>query len=203
MITPNIENNINANANKKPQRNAFGTFIWYASFILLLPVFLHIGNINSLRRINVKVSEAESGIDVQLKRRRDTLLKLIDAVKGSIKFEKEALTTVTAMRTGMGIEGMIKSQKAMDTLQKGINIQMENYPDLKSTQSIRELMSAAADIEEDIAAQRRIYNQNVGTFNQEIQVYPKNQAAAALKYVSKYFFEITEAEREDVVINFE
>ncbi|QGS51684.1 LemA family protein [Spiroplasma tabanidicola] len=203
MLTPNIENNINADANKKPSRSAFGTFFWYFLFILIIPIFIHIGNMNYLRRMNVKVSESESGIDVQLKRRRDTLLKLIDAVKGSIKFEKETLSTIVSMRSGVGIEGMMKNQRAMDSIQRGINIQMENYPNLKSTDNIRELMDATRDIEEDISAQRRIYNQNVSEFNQSIAVYPMNQAAASLKYVNKYFFEITEAEREDVVINFD
>ncbi|AOG60175.1 LemA family protein [Spiroplasma helicoides] len=202
MLTPNIESTINENANKKPNRSGIGAFFWYFLFIFIIPLFVHISYINSLKKLNVKVDEAESGIDVQLKKRRDTLLKLMDAVKGSIKFEKETLTTVTAMRTGVGIEGMIQNTKTLDAIQKGINVQIENYPDLKSNALVGQLMSATEEIEDNIAAARRIYNSNASIFNQEINVWPKNNAACSLKYVTKYFFEITEEDRQDVKIDF-
>ncbi|QHX36324.1 LemA family protein [Spiroplasma sp. BIUS-1] len=202
-ITPEQEfNNINNLANTKPRRNLLGAFLWYLSFFLIIPLFVHISNVNKLKKLNIKVSEAESGIDVQLKKRRDTLIKLIESVQGSMKFEKEILMTLTSMRTGVSIQDKGKNAAMLDKISKQVTMQLENYPEIKSTSLIQELMRSTANIEDDISASRRIYNSNVSIFNQAINVYPKNAAAAQLGYVFKSLFEITDFERQDVKIEF-
>ncbi|WP_338985231.1 LemA family protein [Spiroplasma endosymbiont of Diplazon laetatorius] len=202
-ITPEQEfNNINNLANTKPKRNPLGAFIWYISFFAIIPLFVHIANVNRLKKLNMKVSEAESGIDVQLKKRRDTLIKLIESVQGSMKFEKELLTTLTSMRTGVSIKDMGKNAAMLDKISKQVTMQLENYPEIKSAALIQELMRSTANIEDDISASRRIYNSNASIFNQSINSYPTNSAAAQLGYVFKSFFEIIDFERQDVKIEF-
>ncbi|AGR41779.1 LemA family protein [Spiroplasma diminutum] len=202
-ITPEQEfNNINNRANQKPKRNPLGVLFWYLSFLLIIPALIHLGNINKLKKLNIKVSEAESGIDVQLKNRRDTLIKLIEAVQGSMKFEKELLSNLTSMRTGVSVESMGKNAAMLDRVSKQVTMQLENYPDIKSAQLVKELMSSTKDIEDNIAAARRIYNSNVSVFNQTIDVFPSNSAAAQLGYSFKSLFEITDFERQDIKIEF-
>ena len=43
--------------------------------VILFPIFWYIGTMNSLRQLEVKVEEAESGIDVALTKRFDVLTK--------------------------------------------------------------------------------------------------------------------------------
>ena len=57
--------------------------------IVLIVVIWFISTMNSLRRLNVKVDEAESGIDVALTKRYDLLTKEVAIVKGVAKHEKE------------------------------------------------------------------------------------------------------------------
>ncbi|AGR40743.1 LemA family protein [Spiroplasma taiwanense] len=202
MIAPNKKNNINDNADTRVKVNFFSKLIWYLFFILIIPIIIHIVNLNSIKRIEVKVNEAESGIDVQLKRRRDTLLKLMESVEGIINFEKETLTQITNMRMGGGVPEMIKNNKIMDKASRDFMIQVENYPNLKSSEVIQTMMDSINDIEENIAASRRIYNSNVSIFNQKIVAWPANVAASLMKAKIKYFFEITEEDRQDVEIKF-
>ncbi|AUM62325.1 LemA family protein [Spiroplasma monobiae] len=202
-ITPEQEfNNINNLANTKPRRSPLGAFIWYLSFFLVIPLFVHIANINKLKRLNIKVSEAESGIDVQLKKRRDTIIKLIESVQGGMKFEKEMLTNLTSMRTGVGIKDLGKNASMLDKVSKQVTMQLENYPEIKSTELVQELMKTTSSIEDDISASRRIYNSNTSIFNQALNTYPINAAAAQLGYKFKSLFEITDFERQDVKIEF-
>ena len=42
----------------------------------------YIGTMNSLRQLEVKVNEADSGIDVALTKRFDVLTKIVNTVKG-------------------------------------------------------------------------------------------------------------------------
>ena len=53
---------------------------------------------NSLATGKVKIKEAFSGIDVQLKRRIDLIPNLDEAVKGYAKHEKEVFENVTKAR---------------------------------------------------------------------------------------------------------
>jgi LemA protein len=46
---------------------------------------------------------------------------------------------------------------------------VENYPNLKTTDTIRDLMQSADYIEREIAAARRLYNAVALEFNQRIQ----------------------------------
>jgi LemA protein len=87
----------------------------------------------------------------------------------------------------------------MDQLTRGINVQIEAYPDLKSSNNVIQLQAAIRDVEEDISAARRIYNSNASFYNQDIQTYPITVAANNL--VTKPFFEATAKEKEDVQIN--
>lgn len=63
--------------------------------IVLLVVFYLIAIYNSLVRLKVRVEEAWSDIDVQLKRRYDLIPNLINTVKGYASHEEGVLTKVT------------------------------------------------------------------------------------------------------------
>jgi len=181
----------------------FGQIVWYASFILIIPIFIHIGNRNKLRRMETKINEADSGIDVQLTKRRDLLVKLVETTKQAMAWEKEVLTAVTKLRSqsidGLSIQEKNELNGQMDQLTRGINVQIEAYPDLKSSNNVIQLQAAIRDVEEDISAARRIYNSNASFYNQDIQTYPITVAANNL--VTKPFFEATAKEKEDVQIN--
>jgi LemA protein len=186
--------------------NAFGKFIVYLSFLLIIPAIVFLVTRNKFVRMRTKIEEASSSIDIQLKRRRDTLTKLMDAVKGSMNFEKGTLEEIVKMRSS-NIDGASMSEKAkisndLSRISKGINVTLENYPNLKSTDAVVEFQKSTADIEDNIAASRRIYNQNVSAFNQNIKTWPAIVVAQASKQYIMPFFEATTEDREDVKVNF-
>ena len=195
-FSPNVDNSkIEAKAHKA------GAIITYISFILIIPLFLYIAKRNSLVRLQMKINESSSGIDVQLKKRRDTLMKLVDAVKGSIKFEKETQENITRLRTN----NYKSSQEAMevtDKLSSAINVAVENYPQLNSTKTIQNLMSTSSDIELEIAASRRLYNANVNQFNTGIFTWPGSVVATNMKLKKLPLFVASEEDKKDVKIDF-
>ena len=65
--------------------------------IFLFLLFLY----NSLVRLRIRVKEAWSGIDVQLKRRADLIPNLVETVKGYAKHEKTVFENVTKARAAM------------------------------------------------------------------------------------------------------
>ena len=112
---------------------------------------------NWFKRAKVKVDEANSGIDVALTKRYDLLTKLLASVKGYAKHEYETLSQVIAMRSGNNIKDLSLEEKSalnsqLSQVQKGINIVMEQYPQLKADTQFTNLQNQTADCEEQLQA---------------------------------------------------
>lgn len=174
--------------------------------LVVFPILWYIGTMNSLRRLEVKVDESESGIDVALTKRFDVLTKMVNTVKGYAKHEKETLENVTKWRSGkprsMSMEDKQEFMKKMDVIQGGINVAVEAYPDLKAQQSFANLQSSITDVEEHLQAARRLYNSNVSILNSRIVTFPTSIVAGMIHMDKKEFFEAETSKREDVDIQF-
>ncbi len=174
--------------------------------LIVLPALWFIGTMNSLRQLEVKVQEAESGIDVALTKRFDVLTKLVASVKGYAKHEAETFENVTKWRQGLPKKLTLQEKQEfmgkMDAVQSGINIAVEAYPDLKAEKLFSNLQRSIADVEEHLQAARRVYNSNVSRINSMIVTFPTSIVAGMVHVDKKEFFEADTAKREDVEISF-
>lgn len=163
---------------------------------------------NWFKRAKVKVDEANSGIDVALTKRYDLLTKLLASVKGYAKHEYETLSQVIAMRSGNNIKDLSLEEKSalnsqLSQVQKGINIVMEQYPQLKADTQFTNLQNQTADCEEQLQAARRVYNSNVSGFNQKRVSFPSSMVANAIGFRQDLeFFKVEEEKRKDVTFDF-
>jgi LemA protein len=73
-----------------------------------------------------------------------------------------------------------------------ILIAVENYPELKSSQNVIKLQAALNEIEEQISAARRAYNQSVTDYNNALEMIPTNIVAAFMKYKKRALYEANE-----------
>jgi LemA protein len=159
--------------------------------ILLLAV---IGLYNGLIRSRVRVDEAWSDINVQLKRRYDLIPNLVNTVKGYATHEKDVFEQVTAARTAaMGATGIAQKAQAENQLAgalKSLFAVSEAYPDLKANEGFQQLQSELVDTEDKIQAARRFYNGNVRDYNIKLQVFPTSLFAHMLGFTHRDFFEV-------------
>ncbi len=179
--------------------------------IITLGIFLAcqtIGKMNRLNRMQNKINESASGIDVQLQKRFDTLTKLVSAVEGHVKFNKEVYENIAKYRSGIndnvpeGTNPLAIKEAAINKIQTGLTMAFENYPNLGADDSIRKMMTEATMIEKEIAASRRLYNADVTAFNSEIYTFPTNVLVAKKGYRGLPLFQADEAKRADVNLKF-
>ncbi len=175
-----------------------GALVVIAGYIILI--------YNTLVQLRLRIKEALSGIDVQLKRRIDLIPNLIETVKGYAKHEKSVFENVTKARSAlMDANTMTKKAEAnnmlTDTL-KSLFAVAEAYPDLKANSNFTELQRTLEDTEDKIAFSRQFYNSNVLTYNTKIQVFPSNLIANAFGFNQEEFFEADPKERENVKVSF-
>jgi len=167
--------------------------------VLVVIVLAVVGLYNGLVRLKVRVDEAWSDIDVQLKRRHDLIPNLIATVKGYAAHEKEVFEKVTAARANAisagSTEDKVQAENMLSGALKSLFAVAEAYPDLKANQNFLELQRELTDTEDKIMAARRFYNGNVRDFNTKLQVFPTNLMAGMLGFVKREFFEAEEGEK--------
>lgn len=173
-----------------------------AVFLMVL-IFVLIYN-NLVRKKN-QVENAFGGLDAMLKKRYDLLPNLVSTVGRYMKHEKSLLTAVTELRTKAISENLSSDAKIAlnnDVTDKilGIMVAVENYPELKASQTFVQLQRAMNEIEEQISASRRTFNASVTEYNNAIEMFPANMFAAMLKYGRKSVFLIPETERQNLYV---
>jgi len=170
--------------------------------ILLFTLYLY----NTLISARLRVKEAFSQIDVQLKRRTDLIPNLIETVKGYAKHEREVFTKVTELRTSL-MHAKTPEKKAevnnmlTDAL-KTIFAVAENYPQLRASENFKALQEELEDTENKIAYSRQFYNSNVLDYNTKLQVFPNVIFARILNFKPAEFFGTTEEEKKPVKVTF-
>jgi LemA protein len=165
--------------------------------IVIIAVVLVVGLIaiyNGLVRSKVRVDEAWSDINVQLKRRYDLIPNLVNTVKGYATHEKDVFEKVTAARSNaMNAGGLAQKAQAENVLAgalKSLFAVAEAYPDLKANQGFQQLQGELVDTEDKIQASRRFYNGSVRDYNIKLQVFPTNILAGMLGFTRRDFFEV-------------
>src|SRR5512146_2444332 len=166
--------------------------------VLALLVFWLIGSYNKLIGLKNQVANAWKQIDVQLKRRHDLIPNLVNTVKGSMEFEKETLQAVVEARSkAMAGSGGVKDTAAAETALTGalgkLFVVMEQYPDLKSSQNVRDLQEELSSTENKIAFARQLYNDTATQYNTKQQQFPTNFVAGIAKASPAELWEITDS----------
>ena len=177
--------------------------------VVAVVVFYVIGAYNGLIALKNQTMNAWKQIDVQLKRRHDLIPNLVNTVKGSMQFEKETLDAVISARAramqaaggGGGaappnVKEVAAAEAALTASVGKFFAVMEAYPDLKSSQNVRDLQEELSSTENKIAFARQLYNDVATKFNTKQMQFPTNMVAGLAKATPAELWEITdEAER--------
>jgi LemA protein len=147
---------------------------------------------NSLVSAKNQVDNAWRQIDVQLKRRHDLIPNLVEAVKGFMNFERETLLQIVEAR-GKAVSAPDQTSRmaAENQITMGMGkllAVMENYPQLKSDQNVRQLQEELTTTENQIAFSRQAYNDAVLTLNTKTEKFPGNIIATNFGFKGADYF---------------
>ncbi|MFA5930136.1 MAG: LemA family protein [Candidatus Micrarchaeia archaeon] len=174
--------------------------------VIVLLVLFFVFAYNSLVTMRLRIDNAWSQIDVQLKKRYDLIPNLVETVKGYTKHEKTVFENVTKARAqAMGAQTVGEKAKADNMLAgtlKSLFAVAENYPQLQASENFKMLQEELSGIESKIAYARQFYNDTVMSYNTSIQTVPTNIVAGMFHFTARDFFKADEGERENVKVKF-
>jgi len=158
---------------------------------------------NSLVAKKNQVENIFASVDTQLKKRYDLIPNLVSSVSKYMEHEKSILQDVTKLRAeankpNISDEHKMALDAKMSAALGSIMIAVENYPELKANENVMHLQHSLTEVEAQISAARRAYNQAVTDYNNALEQIPTNFMASAMNYRKKDVFVISEGERQNV-----
>lgn len=179
---------------------------WIILGVIMVAALFALMLYNSLIRLRMRVKEAFSGIDVQLKRRADLIPNIVESVKGYAGHEKSVFENVASARSALMKATGPQEKAAADNLLTGalktLFAVAENYPQLRASENFQQLQRELSDTENKIAYSRQYYNANVTEYNTKIALFPNILIAGPLGFRSEEFFGAAEGDRAKPQVKF-
>ena len=158
---------------------------WLFGILGLVALFI-ISGINSIPKLDEKVSANWSQVENQYQRRMDLIPNLVNSVKGYAAHESstfESVTNARANATKVTIStdslndpaAVAKFEQAQGQLSSALSKLLavsENYPNLKADQNFLALQSQLEGTENRISVARRDYIESVQQYNTTIRTFP-------------------------------
>src|SRR5260370_36921668 len=127
------------------------------------------------------VDKGWAQVDVALRSRADFVPNLVETMQGSAEIDTAAVKDIADARAALsGARSPLEKIQANGQLSAALGrllVQAENYPQLRSSESFRRVQDAIAEKENEIAVERRKYNEILQHYNAQIQMFPDNVVA--------------------------
>lgn len=179
-----------------PKKSSFSP-LWVVVIILVLIAGWAVSGYNSLVGLEEETDNAFAKIETQYQRRFDLIPNVIETVKGSSEFEQETLQGVVEARSAWTKAGTsnekISAANSFEGALSRLLVTVEAYPDIKSTQAYRDLITELEGTENRIAFARNEFNDFATGYNKAVRFFPKNIIAKLFSFDSeKELFEASE-----------
>jgi LemA protein len=159
---------------------------------------------NTIQGEDEAVKGAWSEVVNQYQRRADLIPNLVETVRGYAAQEREVLESVTRARASVGsaqatpetledpaaFARFQQAQAEMSSAVSRLLVVVENYPELKSDRSFRDLQAQLEGTENRIAVARKRYIDAVQTYNTTVRRFPVNLTAKIFGYDTKPNFTV-------------
>jgi len=170
--------------------------------IVALLVVWAIASYNRLVGMRNQTLNGWRQIDVQLKRRHDLIPNLVNAVRGSMDFERDTLTAVMEARArAVAATGPADAAQKEGQLTQALGrlfALAENYPQLRANENVKMLQEELAATENKVGFARQFYNDIATSYNIARETFPSNLIASSLGFTPAELFEITDAAERQV-----
>jgi len=172
--------------------------------ILALLLLLSACGYNKIQSLDEQTKGAWSEVVNQYQRRADLVPNLVATVKGYAQQEKDILIQVTEARSRVGsiqvtpelandpakLKQFQDAQGQLGSALSRLMVVTENYPNLKSDQSFRDLQAQLEGTENRITVARNRYIQSVQDYNTFVRSFPQNMTANYYGYKVKPNFTV-------------
>jgi LemA protein len=161
--------------------------------LIIIAMSVIFGGRNNMVTKQVEVEKAWAQVQNVYQRRLDLVPNLASSAKAYMNLEKYIFKSIADARAGIQ---SAQNPSQLEAESQGINsfirdlrVVVEDTPELKSSETIRDLMTQLEGTENRITVERMRYNEAVQAYNTYIRLFPNNFVAGMFGFTPKEFFE--------------
>lgn len=166
-------------------------WIWVA--VVAVVLLYAWSSYNSFVGKNEAVNGQWAQVETQYQRRLDLIPNLVNSVQGAMKQEKEVFLAIADARTKYGsaktVDEKASAATGVESALSRLLVVMENYPQLKSMDTVQTLMAQLEGTENRVSVERSRFNDMVKDLDMSIKRFPSNLIANIFGFKERAYFE--------------
>ena len=152
------------------------------------------GTYNHLVQASQQVNAAQADVETQLQRRFDLIPNLVESTKAVLVQERTVFAALARARTQYagtrpGTPDRIEAANQYQSAIARLLVIVENYPVLRSSETVQSLMRELAATENQLAYARRNYNLAVQAYDTMVQSFPTTLLAKPMGFSPRPYFQ--------------
>jgi LemA protein len=179
---------------------------------MLVVLLLVVASVSSGCSYNTFVSKEEgvkaqwAQVENQLQRRNDLIPNLVETTKGIAQQEKDVFGQIADSRAKLAgattPAQTIQAANEQSAALARLLVIVENYPQLRSSETFNRLMDELSGTENRIAVERMRYNERVQDYNTTRRQFPSNITASLFGFKEYPLFNAPPAAEQVPKVNF-
>ena len=174
------------------------TFLIILLIIILLIIgiaLLYIMLYNKINESIIRIDEAESRIDNNLRDKYDLLNKVSTIIKSKIDLPNDTFKEIIKLRSRK-ISNFELDRALVRAHNEFISIYEDNK-EIRESDEIYKSTKQLESIDEELITLRNYYNTNISNYNKYITKFPTNIIAKIKKYKERPFYDLKNMKDED------
>ncbi len=142
---------------------------------------------NQFQNYNIKINNVEKDIDNALRNKFDILSRSIKLIKNNVKGETDVLKDLSSLKDEK-ISNYEVDRKLIALSNELITLK-DKYPDLNNNESFNKIINDLDEIEQQLTAYKKYYNDNIAKFNRLTRIFPSNLISSISRFKEKLFYD--------------
>jgi LemA protein len=176
--------------------------------LVVILCFWGCGGYNSIVTADQDVKGKWSAVEAQYERKKNLYENVVNTIKGSAKNEDTTLIKIIQMRAHIPAidpnnpQTLNDANHQLDQMKQSIiNISVEAYPTIQTTQAFRDFQAQIEGTENRVTVAIRDWSESVQSFNTMVVRFPGRLLASLFGYKEKPYFKADEGAK-DTKVNF-
>jgi LemA protein len=161
--------------------------------LVIIVVSVVFGGRNRMVTKEEQIDKAWAQVQNVYQRRLDLIPNIANSAKAYLQLEKDIFQAIADARAGIqnaeNPGDMETANQEINSLIRDLRVVVEDTPELKASETVRDLMIQLEGTENRIAVERMRYNESVQDFNRYIKLFPNNIVAGMFGFTPRDYFE--------------
>jgi len=166
---------------------------WSIVAIVALIVLWSFSSYNGFVSLNEQINGQWAQVESQYQRRLDLIPNLVSSVQGAMKQEQKVFGDLAEARTryagATSVNDKAAAATGVESALSRLLVVMENYPQLKSSETVQTLMSQLEGTENRVSVERQRFNDAVRVYDTKVKTVPSALIAKLFGFEARNYFE--------------